>query len=113
MNHIEYVTSAEIRFCMDAIEHYRRFHSYQHFVQMQVRPLRNSTNIKNVSLKKAKMFVMVKNAIAKSIVLKQAKLLQNKYFSVLLDESIDITDYKHLYILARYVNNGLIRILLY
>ncbi|XP_017893309.1 uncharacterized protein LOC108632933 isoform X2 [Ceratina calcarata] len=100
------VKKAEIRFSLDVVEHNRSFHSYNHFVKMLKQAIPDSEIMKNVSLGRGKMTGIVKNVINKAIILKNMAAMKDKFFSILLDESTDVSNTRHLCILARYVNKG-------
>nr|XP_033339071.1 uncharacterized protein LOC117227703 isoform X2 [Megalopta genalis] len=104
------VKKAELRFCMDIVEHNRSFNFYNHFVGMLKGAISDSLILKSLSLKRCKANALVQNVINKEVASINIEILKNKYFSIIVDESTDISDTKNLCILVRYVNNGAIRI---
>lgn len=63
---------------------------------------------KNISIKRSKCTAIIKNVLgnyAQSILIKQ---LQSRHFSLLIDESTDITGTKHLAIVCRFVESGIV-----
>ncbi|XP_076666438.1 zinc finger protein 862-like [Andrena cerasifolii] len=103
------VKSAEMRVCMDALEHNRSFQFYCHFIEMLQKALPEPDILSHMSLNKKKMTAIVKNVINKSIIAETTDRLQGKFFSVLIDETTDITNMKILCFLIRYVHNDQIQ----
>lgn len=105
----ENIKEAELRFCLDIVEHCKSFNSFDHIVRMIQTALPDSNIIKNVSFKRTKISSIIKNVINKSVISETTKILQNKLLSVLIDESIDISETKNLCILSRYIHEGKIQ----
>nr|XP_033339069.1 uncharacterized protein LOC117227702 [Megalopta genalis] len=97
------VKKAELRFCLDVVEHDRSFSSYGHFVTMLQKVLPDSEIAKSVTLKKSKMSALITNVINSYIQSDTAKKLRSNFFSIMLEESIDNADTKNLVFLARFV----------
>ncbi|XP_076686770.1 uncharacterized protein LOC143378731 [Andrena cerasifolii] len=97
---------AEIRVCIDAIEHNRSFHSFIHFMRMLQKTLPDQHLLKCMSLNPKKMTAITKNVINKYIITKTIENVQDKFFSVLIDETTDISDMKIVCFLIRYVHKG-------
>ncbi|XP_034192381.1 uncharacterized protein LOC117609807 isoform X4 [Osmia lignaria lignaria] len=98
------IKKAELRFCLDIIEHSRSFHSFEHFANIIAVP--DSPVGKNIFFKRTKISAIIKNVLNKYIVSEMSVILQNKVFSVIVDESTDISGTKNLCILVRYVHEG-------
>ncbi|XP_076673658.1 uncharacterized protein LOC143371905 isoform X2 [Andrena cerasifolii] len=101
-NFSENVKVAEIRFCIDMIEHNRSFNSFKQFVQMPQTPPLDANIVERISLKRSKITAIVQNVINKSIVLERTEILHGKLFSVLIEETTDVSDRKILWFLIRY-----------
>lgn len=97
------VKKAEIRYSIAIAEHNLNFNSQSHFIAMNKIALPDSIILQGIKLKRSKISAIIKNVINKHIKRNTITLLQNKYFSVLLDEK---TETKSLRILARCVHNS-------
>ncbi|XP_076675389.1 E3 SUMO-protein ligase KIAA1586-like [Andrena cerasifolii] len=98
------VKVAEIRFCIDIAEHNRSFNSFKQFIQMTHLAPADPNIVKRMSLKRHKISAIIQNVINKSVVLETTEILRGKFFSVLIDETRDISDTKLLWFLIRYVH---------
>ncbi|XP_076663229.1 uncharacterized protein LOC143366223 isoform X3 [Andrena cerasifolii] len=107
MNFSDEVKVAEIRVCIDAIEHNKSFRSFfVHFMRMAQETFKNPDVLKCMSLSPTKMTAICKNVINKSIITKSIENVQGKFFSILIDETTDTSNMKSLCILMRYVHEG-------
>ncbi|XP_076673662.1 uncharacterized protein LOC143371906 isoform X2 [Andrena cerasifolii] len=100
------IKMAEIRFCIDMIEHNRSFHSSKQFITGTNTPPLDPNIIAHISLKRSKITAIVQNVINKSIILETIEILHGKLFSVLIEETTDISDRKILWFLIRYFHEG-------
>lgn len=57
----ENIKEAELRFCLDIVEHCKSFNSFDHIVRMIQTALPDSNIIKNVSFKRTKISSIIKN----------------------------------------------------
>lgn len=99
---VKNVRKAEIRICLDIVEHNRSFYSFRHFTDLCRTAWPDSYIARNMTLKRTKIVAIIRNVINKSIVSAKINALQNTYFSILIDESTDIPGVKTVSILARY-----------
>lgn len=105
----EEVKRAEIRYALDVIDHNRSFYSYRHFVGMSQKAAPRCEVFKGLTFKQTKIAAIVKNIISKYIVSETISALQNKYFSILMDESTDIANIQNACILVRYMDGAIIK----
>ncbi|XP_017892139.2 uncharacterized protein LOC108632215 [Ceratina calcarata] len=105
----ERVKRAEIIHVLNIIEHSRSFHSYEHDTRMQLRAVDSMDVLKQMKLKRTKIAAITNNVINEAIVRNVTKILKNTFFSILVDESTDVSGYKNLCILARYTYEGTIQ----
>ena len=99
----ELVKVAEMRVCMNAVEHNRPFESYCHIINLLQTALPLPDILPHMTLSSKKMGAIVKNVINKTIIEESTETLQGKLFSVLIDKTTDISDTKILCFLIRYV----------
>jgi tmRNA-binding protein len=72
--------------------------------------MRDSNIVKKLILKRTEISALIKNIAEKTIATRTLYLLQHKVFLVLVDESTEISKMKNLYILARYIDKGKIKL---
>lgn len=106
MNFQEKVKRAEILYVLDAIEHSRSFQAFNNFSSLTNKAGCDSTVLSRISLKRTKITAIIKNVINKSIIDKTIPILQQNVFSILVDESTDVSKQKNLCILARFMHEG-------
>ncbi|XP_033325791.2 uncharacterized protein LOC117220178 isoform X1 [Megalopta genalis] len=99
---------AEMRLCMNIIEHNRSFNSFNHFIDMLYACFPDSEILTEVSLRRTKIYAIITNVLNQAIIEKHIEILVNKFFSTLVDESTDVSNDKNLCILVRYVDEGAI-----
>jgi hypothetical protein len=58
--------------------------------------LPDSDRIKRMTLKRPNISVVTKNVINETIVLKTMNILKNEFFTVLIDESVNVSETKNL-----------------
>ncbi|XP_076663723.1 protein FAM200A-like [Andrena cerasifolii] len=105
-NFTDSVKVSEIRFCINIIEHNRSFNSFKQLIQMpQVAPA-DPNIVRRMSLKRSKISAIIQNVLDKSVILETTDILHGKFFSILIDETTDISDTKLLWFLIRYVQEG-------
>ncbi|XP_026674185.1 zinc finger protein 862-like [Ceratina calcarata] len=102
------VKRAEIMYVLNIIEHSRSFRSYNHHMKMEQRAVDSIEVLKKMTLKSTKIAAITKNVINETIVRNVSEILRNTLFSILVDESTDVSGYKNLCILARYTYEGAI-----
>ncbi|XP_026673906.1 uncharacterized protein LOC113465006, partial [Ceratina calcarata] len=102
------VRRAEIMYVLNIIEHSRSFRSYEHQMRMEQRALDSIDVLNNMKLKSTKIRAITNNVINEAIVSNVSEILRNTLFSILVDESTDVSGYKNLCILARYTYEGAI-----
>lgn len=100
------VKKAEIRHVLDIVEHNRSFYSFEHFTLMLCEALPDSEVVKRMTLNRKHISAITKNVLNRAIVKRTSKLLQNKYFSIMMGKRADISGKVHLCILARYIDEG-------
>ena len=88
---------------MNAIEHDRSFRSYCHFVKMVQKVLKTPNVLPYLSTERTKMAAIAKNVVNKSVIIETTDILRGKFFSVLIDETTDVSDTKILCFLVRYL----------
>nr|XP_033330914.1 uncharacterized protein LOC117222954 [Megalopta genalis] len=103
------VKRAEIRYTLDVVDHNLSFYSRGHFIGMAKEVTPDNVVLQHCTLKRSKMAMIVKNVLSKYIVEETMSILRNKYFSLLMDESTDISSTKHVCLLARYVDGPQIK----
>ncbi|XP_026672447.1 uncharacterized protein LOC113464790, partial [Ceratina calcarata] len=106
---VDDVKEAEITCVLGIIEHSRSFHSYNHFTKMMCRAGKDSNILSKMTLKRTKISAIIKNVLNKAVVDKVTAILRVNPFSVLVDESTDVSDNRNLCILARYTYKGTIQ----
>lgn len=57
-----------------------------------------------MSLKRRKITAIIKNVINKSFILEATEILEGKFFSIVVDETTDVSDVQILCFLIRYVH---------
>nr|XP_033336647.1 uncharacterized protein LOC117226439 [Megalopta genalis] len=107
-NFEEMVREAELRLCVDIVEHNRTFNSFSHYIKMLRESFPDSEILSKISLKRTKIKATITNVLSKGIVAKHTEILANRYFSILIDEGTDLCDNKNKCILVRYANEGII-----
>ncbi|XP_076666565.1 uncharacterized protein LOC143368074 [Andrena cerasifolii] len=80
-NFAQQIKMAEIRICLDAVEHNRSFESYCHFIEMLKKALPSPDILQHISLNENKMKAIVKNDINKSMIAESRERLQGKFVS--------------------------------
>ena len=99
-------TTAEIRLALLAVEHNFSFNSMEHTVKLCQTIFPDSKIASDIKMQRTKITNVVKNVLSKSVQSETSEQLQSKLFSILVDESTDISAEKNLCILARYINDG-------
>lgn len=105
------VKQAEIRIASMFAEHNIAFQVADHFIQVIKKSFIDSEIAKNLKLNRTKCTGIIKNVLTTIESDETINNLNNVKFSVLVDESTDITDHKFMCTLVRYISplNGLIR----
>ncbi|XP_070511914.1 protein FAM200C-like [Cardiocondyla obscurior] len=108
LNHKDKVKRAEIKLAAFFAEHNTAFSTADHLIPLLKDICLESKVIQNLKLGRNKCNEIVKHIIAKREVEKLINNLQFCKFSILIDESTDISDSKLMCVLAKYVspNNG-------
>ncbi|XP_017886546.1 uncharacterized protein LOC108628855 [Ceratina calcarata] len=109
LSYAERVKREEIVSVLDIVEHRRSFYSFNHSAEMTNRAECDSNIIKNKKLKRTKIVAILKNVLNKAVVDKVTTILRSIPFSILVDESTDMSGNKNLCILARYMYEGKIQ----
>lgn len=102
--HEDNVKKAEISIAAYFAEHNTSFLSCDHLVKVIKNAAKDSKIIEDVKLGRTKCCAIVKNVIAKTETEDLVKDLQQTVFSVMIDESTDISNDKNMCILVRYVS---------
>ncbi|XP_076297936.1 uncharacterized protein LOC143217482 [Lasioglossum baleicum] len=97
----------EIRYCLFAIEHNFSIETIQAFNKLHKSIVGSKLpSLQTIKLGKTKIRAIVKNVINKSIILDIQEILRDKYFSIIIDVSMDVSNIRNLGILVRLVNNA-------
>jgi len=103
-SHNSKVKSAEIKLATFFAEHNIGFSIVNHLIPL-IKDIFNDSEIaQDISLARTKCSHIIKNIIAKRETEKIVDNLKTRYFSILIDESTDISDHKVMCTLARYVS---------
>jgi len=102
--HIEQVKCAEIKLAAFFAEHNVAFYTADHLIPLLQNIFNDSKIAHDLSAARSKCTNIIKNVIAKRETEKLVSILQNHKFSILIDESTDISDTKVMCVLARYVS---------
>ncbi|XP_022160408.1 uncharacterized protein LOC111026609 [Myzus persicae] len=89
--------------------HNLSFRSIDHLSQLPSLIMNDSKISKQISLKRTKCIKLIKNVLASVVVDNIVKEIENKKFSVYLDETTDIANIKVLAILVKYISNNQIQ----
>ena len=95
---------ADLRYSLLIANHYISFRTIDHVTEISKMIFNDSRLSKTMKLKRTKCVNIIKNVLAPVIREEIILELQNKPFSILLDESTDISNTKLLCILVRYVH---------
>jgi hypothetical protein len=98
------VKSAEIKLAAFFAEHNIAFYTANHLIPLIKDLSLEPEVVQNLALGSTKCTYIVKEVIAKREVEKIVEILQKQKFSILLDESTDITDKKFMCLLVKYVS---------
>jgi len=100
------VKKAEISIAAFFCEHNSSILSCEHLVKVVKRAAKDSAIVKDVKLGRTKCSAIVRNVIAKTETEALAEELQKTVFSVMIDESTDVSNKKNMCILVRYVSSS-------
>lgn len=89
--------------------HNLSFRSIDHLSQLPGLIMNDSKIAQQISLKHAKCIKLIKNVLASVVEDNIVKEIENKKFSVYLDETTDIANIKVLAILVKYISNNQIQ----
>lgn len=104
MDHINKVKSAEIRLAALFAEHNVAFRVAEHMVPLIKDICSNPLIVKDLTLSKVKCAQIVKNILSKRETEKTITNLKSQKFSILIDETTDISNKKLFCILVKYVS---------
>ena len=102
--HIDKVKTAEIRLATFFAEHNVAFSTVDHLVPVLKDVFPDSKIASDVTLGRTKCTNIVKNVVAKVETDKTVQTLKGVKFSILVDESTDISDSKNMCVIVRYVS---------
>ncbi|KAJ8970974.1 hypothetical protein NQ314_000948 [Rhamnusium bicolor] len=94
---------AEIKTCAFMVEHNLSFSVMHHFVDLLKDCYPDSKILQEVQLKPTKAKALVKNVIAESQTITLCEKLKNVMFSILIDESTDVSAVQTLCIVVRWL----------
>lgn len=100
---------ADIRFTLLAASHNFSFSSIDHVTDTCKLSFSDSKIAKNMQLRRTKCTSILKNVLASTIKEALCGELKNNSFSILVDESTDISNYRYLCILVRYIYENKIK----
>lgn len=100
---------ADLRYSLLIANHYISFRTIDHVTEISKMIFNDSRLSKTMKLKRTKCVNIIKNVLAPVIREEIILELQNKPFSILLDESTDISNTKLLCILVRYVHKNVLK----
>lgn len=100
------IKSAELYLCAYGVEHNIPFNSMTHLTKILPKICPDSKIAENVSCAKTKYEAVMKNVIGQVEKNKLILCLQNKYFSIIANESTDRSVIKHMALVARVVNSN-------
>lgn len=100
----EQVKAAEIKLATFFAEHNVAFSTVDHLVPVLKDVFPDSSIASGVTLGRTKCTNIVKNVVAKVETDKTVQLLKDIKFSILVDESTDISDSKHMCVLVKYLS---------
>ena len=102
--HVDKVKTAEIRLATFFAEHNVAFATVDHLIPVLKEAFPDSKIASDVTLGRTKCTNIVKNVLAKVETDKTVQTLKHVKFSILVDESTDISDSKNMCVLVRYVS---------
>nr|XP_033322899.1 uncharacterized protein LOC117218532 [Megalopta genalis] len=108
-NYEEMARRAELRLCVDIIEHNRSFNSFNHYADLLKKCFPDSRIVKHVRLSKTKIDAIITNVLNKMVEKKHTEVLSRKFFSIMVDKSTDLSNDKNLCFLIRYFDEGMIK----
>ncbi|XP_072382532.1 protein FAM200A-like [Diabrotica undecimpunctata] len=98
--------TVDIRFALLVVSHNFSFRSIDHITEISKLNFTDSDIAKNLKLKRTKCTNIVKNVLSSTIKEELCQELKENNFSILVDESTDISNTRLLCILIRYVYNN-------
>ncbi|CAH1958537.1 unnamed protein product [Acanthoscelides obtectus] len=104
--HSQKVSEAEIKLSSFFAHHKVAFEVVDHLISILKDSFPDSNILKDVKLRRTKTTSVIKNVIAKKESEDLAVVLQQNFFSVLIDESTDISANKLLGVNVKFVNNS-------
>lgn len=102
--HENAVKKAEIKLSLYFAEHNVAFSAMDHLIDLLKEIIVDSKIVKDMKLKRTKCTEIIKNVIGESETKELVDILKVTPFSIMIDESTDISDQKHMCLLARYVH---------
>lgn len=100
------VILANLKYSLLVVAHNFSFNSVQHIVSMSKTIFKDSVLSRKIKLSRTKCSLIVRNVISPVICDDLKRILREKHFSVLVDESSDVSNNRVLCILVRFINNN-------
>lgn len=104
MDHKNKVKSAEIKLAVFYAEHNIAFEILQHMVPLLKEICINPQVVKDLSLSAKKCSKIITNVVARVEIEKTIQILKHQTFSILVDETTDISNDKLFCILVKYIS---------
>ncbi|KYM93750.1 hypothetical protein ALC62_15647 [Cyphomyrmex costatus] len=106
ISHIDEVKSTEIQLAAFFVEHNVAFYTADHLIPLLKKVCIKPEVVQDLSLARSKCSNIVKEVIAKRETEKLVENLQSRRFSILIDESTDITDTKIMCVLVQFLSTN-------
>lgn len=103
--HSDKVIRAEIKLAAFFMEHNIAFYAADHLIPLLKDVCIDSKIVHDLSLARSKCAIIVKEVIAKREVEKLIEILQTRRFSILLDETTDISNLKVMCVLVQFLSS--------
>ena len=87
------------------IEHNRSINSFKLFNETTHMPPLDPSILSHMSLKKSKISAIIQNVVNKSVILETTAMLHGKLFSILIDETTEVSNTKIVWFLIRYIHD--------
>lgn len=96
---------SEIRVSLLAVQYNVSFHAMEGILSSMKCIINDSQVLKKIKLKRTKCTNIINNVVCKAILNSSDSALRNNFFSILIDESTDLSNDKNLCILVKYYVN--------